>query len=111
MSTELSHPVKALPTKGPWQNKKAFLALPLAMLLLGGCGFGFGTAAPTPEPFNAPAYQPSVTATPIPPAEPATEVVTQTAALPASQAPAQAANALPQAATGDNGQWIYTGEI
>ena len=89
----------------------------LSLLLLSSCGFG--TPAPTPEPFNAPNYEPgpavSTTQTTEQPtstdinSQPGAESAAQTGNQPASEQGNTVQVAAVQPATA--GQWIYTGEI
>lgn len=82
----------------------------LAIFLLGGCGFG--TPAPTPEPFNAPTYEPGVEVSqaevgePEVDAQPENEETGDSAAQRGSQPQADLSSSTNQA-----GDWIYTGEI
>jgi multidrug efflux pump subunit AcrA (membrane-fusion protein) len=90
--------------RSKWQVKMTVALIPVA-LLLGGCGFN--SPAATPEPFNAPAYEPAA-ATPAAeaPATPSAEPsAADSSVQTGSQAPAS------QPAPNVAGQWLYTGEI
>jgi HlyD family secretion protein len=93
----------------PCQRKIALILLPLA-LLLGSCSFG--TPAPTPEPFTAPAYEPGDTpaTSAAPTGEAAASAADTAVSSPAAQTESQAP-ADQSAAPASAGQWIYTGEI
>ncbi len=93
----------------PVRTTLSFILLSVVTIFLSSCSFG--TSVSTPEPFNAPAYEPGETSTTQVPAQqsesgstsaPSNDVVAQTASQPSADQPA------PSIATG---QWIYTGEI
>lgn len=80
------------------------LSLLSTAMLLAGCGFG--ASAATPEPFNAPAYEPAQTTSTNEEAGQENAEASESAAPTDSQAPANQ-SAVPLA----SGQWLYTGEI